>query len=180
VTSRRDDLLYKVAAPREDWTFHPRTFWRTEDWSSSSDEEREDHVQDAVLYAGTFDEVNIHLFPKVWRLRVWLDSEKRNARLRELVYSWADGSRAAIFAQHADRDAIESFEPTVFAFERDGFERTPSNEHVAREPRTATSCETIPFREAVARWSFELIYVDDIKALAETFRSAGVDHQIQT
>jgi hypothetical protein len=174
------ERLYKVSAPRDDWTFHPRPFWRSEDWSSSDDHPREDHVRDCVLYAGTFDEVNIHLFPKVWRLRVWLDSDTRAERLRNLGYNWSDNSCAVIFAEHGDREVIESFEPTVFTFDGDGFELTPSNEHISREPRTAVSCETLSFREARERWAFELLYVDSIKALAESFRSAGIDHQIQT
>ncbi len=173
-------LLYKVAAPRDDWTFHPRPFWRTPDWSSSTEDQTEGYIEDCVLYVAEFDEVNIHLLPKVWRLRVWLDNPKRSERLKTLGYDWAEGSRAVIFAQERDREAVESFSPTVFAFERDGFESTPSNEFISREPRAAVSCETIPFRESKNRWSFGLVYVDDIKTLAESFRSAGVDHQIQT
>jgi len=174
------DLLYKVASPRPDWTFYPRPFWRLPDWSSSTEDETEGYVEDSVLYVAAFDEVNIHLLPKVWRLRVWLDNPKRSERLRALGYMWAEGSRAVIFAQERDREAVESFSPTVFAFSRDGFESTPSNEFISREPRVALSCETISLREAKDRWSFELVYVDDIKSLAESLRSAGVDHQIQT
>ena len=182
------DHLYKVAPPREDWMFQPRRFWRTEDWSSSTDHEREGHVadesaiyiEDQVLYVASFDEVNIHVFPKVWRLRVWLDDDVRTERLRRLGYALRPDARAVIFALEGDREAIEAFSPTVFLFDPDGFERTPSNEFVSREPRTAVSCETMAFDEAHARWRFDLIYVADGEALVESLRSAGVDHQIQT
>ncbi len=174
------ELLYKVSEPRSDWKFEPSRFWRTEDWSSSDNSPHEGYIEDCILYAADFNEVNIHLLPRVWRLRVWLDDEKRSERLRRLGYAWALGSRAVIFALESDRDVIESFSPTIFSFEKSGFERTPSNEFVSRSPQLALSAETIPFREAVERWQFELVYVKDAEALAQSFRSSGIDHQIQT
>jgi hypothetical protein len=174
------DLLYKVSEPRVDPTFEPRRFWRAEDWSFSDDQEHEDLVEDRVVYAGSFDEINIHLFPRVWRLRVWLDHEGRCGRLRGLGYSWAEGSKALIFALESDRDSIESFSPTVFAFDRSGFEQTPTDEFVSREARTAVSAETLRFREALRRWRFDVVYVSDADVLVEALRSGGVDHQIQT
>ncbi len=174
------ELLYKVTEPRDDWTFQPRRFWRAEDWSFSDDHERNDLLEDCVLYAADFDDVNIHLLPQVWRLRVWLDDQERCARLRGLGFSWAAGSRALIFALESDRDSVESFSPTVFAFDRSGFEQTPTNEFVSREPRTAISAETMSFEEAVRRWRFDVVYVTDANALVETLQSAGIDHQIQT
>lgn len=174
------ELLYKVSEPREDWTFEPRRFWRREDWSFSDDQERVGLIEDCVLYAAQFDEINIHLLPKVWRLRVWLDDEDRSARLKRLGFAWRPGSRAIIFALEADRESIESFSPTVYAFERSGFEKTPTDEFISREPRVAVSAETVPFDEARQHWQFDLLYVADSEALVQSFRSAGVDHQIQT
>ena len=133
-----------------------------------------------MLYAAEFDEVNIHLLPKVWRLRVWLDTEKQFERLKELGYNWKHGSRAVIFAIRSDRERIEAFMPTIYTFEKSGFEPTPSNEFVARNPQSAVSAETIPFDEAIRRWQFELIYIDDAEAFAQLLRSNGIDHQIQT
>lgn len=130
------EILYKVSGPSDDWTFEPRRFWRTQDWSFSDDMPRDGLVEDSVLYAGSFDEVNIHLLPPVWRLRVWLDDEARCERLRTLGFCWAEGTWAVIFAAEADRDEIESFSPTVYTFERSGFEQTPTNEFVSRERRT--------------------------------------------
>jgi hypothetical protein len=178
------DYLYKVAAPREDLTFRPRPFWRTADWSRSSDDEADlagtEYVEDSVVYAGSFDEVNLHLLPNVWRLRVWLDDDLRSRRLRDLGYAWDDGARAVIFALDRDRGAIGSFSPTVYAFDRSGFELTPSGEYISREARVAVSVETLTFAEAKARWAFALVYVTDAEAFAESLRSAGIDHQIQT
>ena len=174
------ELLYKVSEPRHDRVFEPRAFWRAEDWSFSDDHPHEGLIEDHVLYAAEFDEINIHLLPKVWRLRVWLDDDERCRRLEGLGFSWDAGARAAIFARDADRRAIEAFSPTVFSFDRAGFERTPTNEFVSREPRTAISVETIPFEEARRRWRFDLIYIDDSDALVQALRSGRVDHQIQT
>ncbi len=177
---QKSELLYKVTKPRDDWTFQPQRFWITEDWSFSSEYERTDLREESVLYVGSFEEVNIHLLPKVWRLRVWLDSDERCARLKNLGFSWAGGSQALIFALEADRNLIESFSPTIFTFDRAGFEQIPTNEFVSREPRTALSAETMPFADVLRRWQFDVIYVTDADALVKTLRSARIDHQIQT
>jgi hypothetical protein len=113
-------------------------------------------------------------------MRVWLDDEERCARLASLGFSWTSRSRAVIFALEDDRHSIESFSPTVFAFEQSDFEQTPTNEYVSRSPRTAVSAETMPFDMAKERWQFHVVYVADSDALVKTLRSAGVDHQIQT
>lgn len=174
------ELLYKVSEPRDSLTFEPRPFWRAEDWSFSDDQPHDGLIEDPVLYAAEFDEINIHLLPRVWRLRVWLDDEERSSRLNRLGFSWAPSSRAVIFAAEQGRLTIESFSPTVFTFERSGFERTPTNEFVSRVPRTALGVETIPLKIARERWRFDLIYVDEPGDLVEKLRSGGVDHQIQT
>jgi hypothetical protein len=174
------EFLYKVSKPRTDMVFEPSRFWRAPDWSFSDEHEHAGFVEDCVLFAGEFDEVNIHLLPKVWRLRVWLDDENRLERLRKLGYSWSSGSRAIIFALESDRDAIETFSPTIFSFDRSGFELTPSNEYISRTPQAAVSTETIPFYEAVLRWQFEMVFVKDAKSLEQAFRSNHIDHQIQT
>lgn len=181
-----EGVLYKVSVPREDPTFEPTRFWRTEDWSSSTEHPREGHldgrsyIEDQVLFAAEFDEVNIHLLPKVWRLRVWLDDETRSERLRALGFTWRADANAVIFTAEVNRDAIEAFVPTVFTFSASGFQRTPSNEFISREPRTAVTQESLPFLEAMTRWRFELAYVSDTGALEQSLRHAGIDHHIQT
>ena len=62
--------LYKVSAPQADNMFYPGAFWHTPDWESSTTRFREGYIRDEVLYAGDFDEVNIHLFPRVRTVRV--------------------------------------------------------------------------------------------------------------
>jgi hypothetical protein len=173
------DLLYKVSAPSHTDLFEPRSFWRSEDWAFSDDHPHDGLIEDHVLYAGEFDEVNIHLLPHVWRLRVRLDDEERRARLRACGFDFDTASRALIFVGEEHRSTVESFEPTVFAFDRAGFERTPTNEFVSREPRRAVSKEMIPIAEAIARWQVEITYVSDTAALEARLRDAGIDHQIQ-
>lgn len=174
------NLLYKVSPLRDELTFEPRPFWRAEDWSFSDDHPHDGLIEDHVLYAAQFDEINIHLLPRVWRLRVWLDDEERCRKLKQLGFVWKAGSRAVIFALEADREAIESFLPTVYVFDRAGFQRTPTDEFVSREPRKAISAETVPFHEARQRWQFDLLYVTNSEELIQSLRLVGVDHQIQT
>ena len=152
------NLLYKVSQPRDDLTFEPRPFWRAQDWSFSDDHPHNGLIEDRVLFVAQFDEINIHLLPKVWRLRVWLDDEERCRRLKQLGFAWKTGARAVIFALESDRESIESFVPTVYAFDSSGFQRTPSDEFVSWEPRKAVSVETLPFDEARQRWQFDLLY----------------------
>ncbi len=173
------ELLYKVSEPRDDPTFVPRRFWRTEDWSFSDDQQRDGLIEDRLLYAAEFNEINMYLLPKVWRLRVWLDDEERNERLRGLGFSWDPDLRAIIFALEGDRNSIESFSPTIYSFDKAGFERTPTDEFVSREPRVAVSAETVSFAEARRRWKFDVRYVADSDALVQSLRSAGIDHQIE-
>lgn len=175
-----DDLLYKVSQPGHGDRFEPRPFWRTEDWAFSDDRPHDGLIEDCVLYAAEFDEVNIHLLPNVWRLRVWLDNPDRARRLRGAGFDWRPDTRAALFVAERDRTDVERFAPTVFAFNRSGFERTPTNEFITRAAQTAVSKETIPIADALTRWHVEVIYVPDAAELEERLRHAGIDHQIQT
>lgn len=62
--------LYKISQPRDDLMFYPSIFWHTPDWESSTTHAKEGYIRDTILYAGDFDEVNIHLFPRVRTIRV--------------------------------------------------------------------------------------------------------------
>ena len=64
-------MLYKISKAPLDNIFRPKLFWRTDDWKSSSTTMKPGYLQDEVLYAGDFDEVNIHLLPNIKRLRLW-------------------------------------------------------------------------------------------------------------
>jgi hypothetical protein len=174
------DPLYKVSEPGHGDRFEPRRFWRTDDWAFSDDHPHEGLIEDQVLFAAEFDEVNLHLLPRVRRVRVRLDDPDRSRRVRACGFDWQPGARAVVFVADADRAAVESFAPTVFVFDRSGFERTPTDEFISRQPQTAMSSETIPIAEALARWRLEVIYVDDTVALELQFQRQGIDHQIQT
>ncbi len=62
--------LYKVPPPCTGTLFLPSDFWCTADRESGSTRAREGYLKDAVLFAGDFDEVNIHIFPRVRTVRV--------------------------------------------------------------------------------------------------------------
>jgi hypothetical protein len=175
-----DELLYKVSEPGHGDRFGPRPFWLTDDWDFSDDHPHDGLIEDCVLFAGDFDEVNIHLLPRVWRLRVRLDTQDRCRRLRACGFQWQPDVRAVLFVAESDRAQVEGFAPTIFAFDRSGFERTPTDEFISRDARTAVSKETIPIADALARWHVEIIYLPDAAAVEQRLRQAGIDHQIQT
>ena len=105
-------MLYKVAAPRDTMVFEPSRFWRTEDWSKSSTRSKPGYIEDCVLYAAEFDEVNIHLLPPIRRLRVWRVAEVERA-LETLGHKPSLDARAILFANKDERGAIENFSPTI-------------------------------------------------------------------
>lgn len=174
-----ESLLYKVSEPGRGTTLAPRVFWHSEDWSFSDDHPHDGLIEDCVLYAAPFDEINIHLLPSVWRLRVWLDEDARRDRLRAMGYTWPEGLRAVIFTSSENEALIQQFVPTVYAFDRAGFEEIPTGEFITRTAQTAVAIEEIPLPIALRRWHVEVIYVSDTVAFAQRLRDGGVDHQIQ-
>ena len=98
-------MLYKVTLPREDHQFFPSKFWRTEDWSSSSNRPHDGYIEDEVLYVGDFAEVNIHLFPKVRRLRFWR-TEATEAFMHDFSFAFTDGSKAVIVADSGNEELV--------------------------------------------------------------------------
>lgn len=160
-------------------TFEPSRFWRTSDWSSSSTRQKPGYIEDCVLFAGGFDEVNIHLFPSVRRVRVWVRPDtaayfKRNGILP------ANLCRAVIFVEQGARDQVEAFSPTVYTFETQGFEPVPSHEHVSRAARTAISCRTLRFNDAIAEWHIEVCYVKSLTRLISDLKNAEIIFNEQT
>ena len=164
VSGTRKMMLYKVSQPRKNMRFEPSKFWHTTDWKRSSQNPKPGYVEDVVLYAAGFDEISIHLLPKVRRLRVWIKPET-TAHLSDMGFQWGAECRALIFAAVDCREMVANFCPTIFTFEDDGFEPLPTNEFIAREAKTAASCETVTMREAIARWSIEIKYVDDLDGI---------------
>ena len=172
-------MLYKVSHPNQDMTFTPKKFWRTENWKSSSPRPKEGYVCDEVLYVGGFNEINIHLLPKVRRIRIWLTADHIDL-LRSTSLHFDRAKEALIITEETNRISVESFSPTVFTFNEEGFEYIPSNEYIARSPKTAVHKETITMSEAIARWNIELVYVDDLDAVISELRSLNIPFSEQT
>ena len=171
--------LYKVSEPRTEKMFYPGTFWHTSDWESSTTRRRKGYIEDEVLFAGDFDEVNIHLFPRVRTVRVRsVDADV--STLLDLGLRCSPGRSAYIFIHQARRQEVESFHPTIFKFSLDGFARVRKGEYISREPQQAISSETIAIAEAVKRWNVQTCYVDDLDDLIERLTREGVYFDEQT
>jgi hypothetical protein len=171
--------LYKVSAPRGTLAFQLSTFWRTPDWESSTTRCREGYIKDQLLYAGDFDEVSIHLFPRVRTVRV-RSVDGDGPSLRGLGFECATGRSAHIFIQEFCRQEVESFHPTIFRFSADGFVRVRRGEHVSRKPQRAISVETVPMGEAINRWNIEVCYVNDLDVLIDRLCQARIYYDEQT
>lgn len=149
-----DSHVYKVSPPRRDMMFYPRTFWRSEDWESSTDRPREGYIEERLLYAGDLDEISIHLFPRVRTVRV-RPADADSVRLRQMDLRCSPGESAYIFVEESRKREVEAFCPTIFKFRSLGFTRVRRGEYVSREAQEAVSTETLPIAEALARWSIE-------------------------
>jgi hypothetical protein len=170
---------YKVSPPREDTLFHPSTFWLTPDWESSSTREHDGYIREELLYVGDFDEVNIHLFPRVRTVRV-RSVDLDAATLSSFGVRCTPGKSAWIFVSRSRREEVEAFRPTVFTFKADSFVWVRNGEYVSREPQHEISSETIGMPEALSRWNVEPCYVDDLDALIDRLRAAGIYFDVQS
>ena len=174
-----NDYLYKVTTPRADLAFFPSTFWHTLDWESSTNRYRDGYIEDKVLYAGDFDEVNIHLFPRVRTVRIRaVDTE--HANLQTCGLSCVPSKTAYIFCNAKSRDKVESFNPTVFKFDPVGFTRVRKGEYVSWLPQRAISFETLSIAEAIVKWNVQTCYVPDLDALIEKVTRKGIYFDEQT
>ena len=171
--------LYKVSAPRESLVFHPTRFYRTEDFRSSSRRPKPGYIADRLLYAGDFDEISIHLFPKIHRIRV-RNSEESRGELSILGFETDAARRCYIFVNREDETRIAEFEANVYVFEVRHFTKTPSNEYISREPVEAVGSESYTMPEILHRWSIQLIPVDSVCALSGILTDAGVVYSYQT
>jgi len=165
--------LYKVSPPRAEMVFHPSRFWRTEDWESSTDRPREGYIEENVLYAGDFEEVSIHLFPRVRVVRVRPADADCNL-LQSLGLNCHPGNDAYVFVEESRRAEVEGFKPTIFSFSASGFIRVRRGEYVSRQVQEALGAETIPISEALARWNVAACYVEGLDAVISKLTSAGV------
>lgn len=171
--------LYKVSAPRESMVFKPTRFYRTSDFRSSSRRPKPGYISDCLLYAGDFEEISIHLFPKIHRIRV-RNSEESREKLSILGFE-ADPARTCyIFVNKGDKTQIMGFEANVYVFEDRYFTKTPSNEYISREPVEAVGSESYTMHEILRRWRIQLIPVDSVRASSRILTDAGVVYSYQT
>ena len=172
-------LLYKVTAPRESKLFNPTRFYRTQDFRSSSTRLKPGYIKDCLLYVGDSEEIAIHLFPKIDRIRV-RNSEASRLKLSHLGFETDPSRKCYIFAHREDQRKIMEFEATVYAFEDRHFMKTPSNEYISRDPVEAISSESYTMSEILRRWCIQLILVASIPKLSGILSEAGVTYSYQT
>lgn len=171
--------LYKVSAPRESLMFYPTRFYRTQDFRSSSRRPKPGYIPDCLLYAGDFEEISIHLFPKIHRIRV-RNSEESRGELSILGFETDAARRCYIFVNRDDERQIKEFEANVYIFEDRHFRKTPSNEYISREPVEAVGSESYTMLEILHQWRIQLIPVDSVRALSSILADAGVVYSYQT
>lgn len=174
-----DAYVYKVSPPRTDMMFYPSTFWRSEDWESSTDRPREGYIEEKLFYAGNIDEISIHLFPRVRTARV-RPADADSARLRQLGLKCSPGKSAYIFVEASRKKEVEAFCPTIYTFRSPGFTRVRRGEYVSREAQKAVSKETLPIAEALARWNIETCYVKRLDDVIDGLTEAGIYFEVQT
>lgn len=166
-------FLYKVTAPRENMLFVPTMFYRTEDFSSSSSNRKPGYIKDRLLYVGDFDEISIHLLPRVHRIRV-RNSDASRAGLSSLGYQPAPDKKCYLFIHRQDQQQIMAFQPTIYVFENKHFTKTPSNEYISRDPVTAIGTESYTMPEILQKWSIQLIPVESIPELSEILLASDI------
>jgi hypothetical protein len=173
------EFLYKVSTPRPDLMFYPSTFWRSLDWESSTTNRRDDYIKEEVLYAGDFDEVNIHLFPRVRTVRVRARDADHRA-LQRIGLSCEPGKTAYIFSGSSCRDEVESFRPMIYTFSPNGFTKVRNGEYVSRTPQRAASFETFTMAEAIGKWNVQACYTADLDGLIAKIRQKNIYLEEQT
>lgn len=171
--------LYKVSAPRDSRVFKPARFYRTPDFRSSSRRSKPGYIPDCLLYAGDYEEISIHLFPKIHRIRVRNSEESRGA-LSSLGFETDAARRCYIFVNREDETRIMEFEANVYVFEARHFTKTPSNEYISREPVKAIGTESYAMPEILQNWSIQLIPVESVSELSRNLRDAGILFSYQT
>ncbi len=171
--------LYKVSAPRESMVFKPSKFYRTEDFRSSSRRPKPGYISDCLLYAGDFEEISIHLFPKIHRIRV-RNSETSRRKLSILGHETDPDKRCYIFVNREDETQIMEFVANVYVFEDRYFTKTPSNEYISIQPVEAVGSESYTMHEILLRWSIQLIPVDSVRVSSRILTDAGIVYSYQT
>ena len=171
--------LFKVTAQRKSRVFNPTKFYRTQDFRSSSPRPKPGYICDCLVYAGDFEEISIHLFPKIHRIRV-RNSEPSRRKLLNLGIETDPGKRCFIFVNKGDETQIMEFVANVYVFEDRHFTKTPSNEYISRKPVEAVGTESYAMTEILGRWGIQLITIDSVPDLSRILTDAGVVFSYQT
>lgn len=159
--------------------FYPSSFWRTEDWESSTPKPRDGYIEDEVLFVGDFDEINIHLLPRRRTVRV----RGKDATPKQLLQHGLEvlpNKSAWLFVHPSAKREIEAFTPTVYEFESTGFERVRKGEFVSRTEQRAISKQVVTMSQAIVRWNFQLVFYEALEELASRLRKAGIYCDVQT
>ena len=171
--------LYKVAPPKSDYTFFPSTFWHTPDWESSTTNPRSGYIEDKVLFAGTLDEISIHLFPRVGVIRV-RSADAAGEVMYSIYKKCLSNISAYIFTNDSNRKQIELFQPTVYSFEKEGFENIRNGEYIARSPRKASSSKTLHLLDILAERRIQVCYVKDVQYIKTALTNHNIYFDEQT
>jgi hypothetical protein len=174
-----EKCLYKVSPPRSDLMFQPSTFWRSATWDSSTDRYREGYFEEKVLYAGDFDEVNIHIFPRVRTVRVRA-RDADHETLHRCGQSCEPGKKAYIFCAHSRRIEVESFSPTVFTFNPVGFTNVRNGEYISRQPQMAMASQTYSMAAAIQNWNVQACYIENLDAIITKLTQEKIYFEEQT
>lgn len=172
-------LIYKVSPRRGNLLFEPAVFYRTADFKSSSTRPKPGYIQDTLLYAGDREEIAIHLFPDIDRLRVRLNDATRSA-LAKLGFATDADKLIVIFVNAADQARLPGFVATVYSFDAAEFERTPSNEFIARKPVRGIGVEQLSMPEILRDWKIQVIAVPNVAETDTLLRQDGIECSWQT
>jgi hypothetical protein len=171
-------FVYKASYPGSGMTFEPGVFYRSADYAVSSNRPGEGLVRDELLYAGDIAGITLHLFPRIDRLCVALDSDVRR-RLRRHDHRIGRDSRALVVIQEADCRAVREFSPTIYVFDAKDFSRVASGEFVARKPVEAVRVDRYRMDQALRRWKVELLCVPDLERCEASFRVSNIPFSTQ-
>jgi hypothetical protein len=171
-------FVYKASYPGSGMTFEPGVFYRSADYAVSSNRPGEGLVRDKLLYAGDIAGITLHLFPRIDRLCVALDSDVRR-RLPDRGHRIGHERRALVVIQEADRRAVQEFSPTIYVFDAKNFSRVASGEFVARKPVEAIRIDRYRMDQALRRWKVELLGVADLQRYEASLGISGIPFSAQ-
>ncbi|QPF84074.1 hypothetical protein IC762_31325 [Bradyrhizobium genosp. L] len=171
-------LVYRADRPNLAMTFSPRIFYRSEDYSVSSNRPEPGLVADQLLYAADGVGMTLHLFPRIDRISVVLDCDAM-ARLSQCGVEVDAAKQAVVFMAHHDLRQVQRFRPTVYAFDAHSFVRVASGEFVSRSAVTAVGVEHYCMRQALREWQTQLRGVSDLTECETRLKNVGIRYATQ-